>query len=129
MCIKYDGCQMLFDCYLFADYSGALSFRAQRRAIRLAEAIRGHPAALIKCRFTRAELVEEFVCRLANVRRVGMRVCFGQDHQDSVPFALAQELSISHLSWRKALRVLSEGSYGDDAPPLGHPSTFATRVK
>jgi hypothetical protein len=54
-----------------------------------------------------------------------MRVCFGQDHQYSIPYALAQELSIDHHSWRDALQVLAEGSYGKNAPPLDHPATFA----
>ncbi|MDP2662671.1 MAG: hypothetical protein Q8R28_18285 [Dehalococcoidia bacterium] len=111
--------------YLFADYSGAQKASAQRRAIRLAQASRRESPKLVEKRLTREELVTELVSRLTEASRVGMRACIGQDHQYSIPYKLAQELSISHLSWRDALRSLCSGSYGQDAPALGHPRTFA----
>lgn len=116
---------MLFDLYLFADYSGAQNRSAQRRAIRLARASRQESPTLVEKQFTRGDLVAEFVSRLKEASRAGMRACIGQDHQYSIPRGLAQELSIGHLSWRDALRSLCSGSYGEDAPALGHPCTFA----
>ena len=45
----------LFESYLFADYSGALTPKSQRASIRLAEATPMRPARPVPGRFTRAE--------------------------------------------------------------------------
>ena len=116
---------MLFDEYLFADYSGAWDTSSQRRAIRLAHASRNDAPTLIQHRLTRDELVSEFVCRLKQACQTGTRVCFGQDHQYSIPYVLAQELALGDKTWREALRALCSGSYSKNAPALAHPRTFA----
>jgi hypothetical protein len=89
---------MLFDTYLFADYSGALKSADQRKAIRLAEATRTVPPVIVKKRVTRDDLVSLLVARLSEATRRGQRVCFGQDHQYAIPIGLARELGIEHLS-------------------------------
>lgn len=119
---------MLFDLYLFADYSGAQKLRDQRKAIRLAEGARGRTVTLLTKRFTRNELADELVGRLKDATRAGVRVCFGQDHQYSIPWQLAKELSVERLPWRDALGALCSGSYGESAPALGHPVTFASAL-
>ena len=116
---------MLFDEYLFADYSGARETSPQRSAIRLAHASRDGTPTLIRQRLTRDELVGEFVSRLKQAKQTRTRVCFGQDHQYSIPYALAQELALGDRPWREALRALCAGSYGKNAPALTHPQTFA----
>ena len=114
---------MLFDEYLFADYSGAIAESHQRRAIRLARASRAGPPALVEKRLSRDELAAEFLARLKVASSARRRVCFGQDHQYGIPHALAQELSVDGLPWRDALNALYAGSYG--GPAFAHPQRFA----
>ncbi len=114
---------MLFDEYLFADYSGAVAENQQRRAIRLARASPGEPPSVVEARLTRAELSADLLARLRDASRSGRRICFGQDHQYSIPYALAQELSVHALPWRHALQALYAGSYG--GPAFAHPRFFA----
>lgn len=116
---------MLFNTYIFADYSGARSRTGQRKAIRVAYADGQHAPVLLERRLTREELVDELLHRLRDATRRGLRVCFGQDHQYGIPVALGRELGLADLPWRNALEALCDGSYGANAPPLGHPSTFA----
>ena len=52
---------MLFNTYLFADYSGAKARVGQRNAIRLAHAEDLQPPVILTGRLTRAELVEAFL--------------------------------------------------------------------
>ena len=54
---------MLFNTYLFADYSGAKALVGQRNAIRLAHAEDLQPPVILTGRLTRAELVEAFLNR------------------------------------------------------------------
>jgi hypothetical protein len=116
---------MLFDEYLFADYSGALATSAQRKSIRLAAASVDGSPSIVERRLTRDDLVEEFVARLEQATRHRRRVCFGQDHQYSVPLGLLQELGLVNQRWRSVLDALATGGYGDAAPKLGHPKIFA----
>ncbi len=116
---------MLFDTYLFADYSGARARAGQRTAIRLAHADDSQSPVILAARLTRDELVEEFLRHLRDATRRGKRVCFGQDHQYGIPIALGRELGVAHLPWREALEVLCAGTYGATAPGFGHASTFA----
>lgn len=116
---------MLFDEYLFADYSGAHSSNAQRRSIRLAAAWSSRPASIVHQRMTRAELTGELVRRLEQATEAGRRICFGQDHQYGVPWALVEELSLDGIRWRDLIEMLATGAYGEGAPALGHPNTFA----
>lgn len=73
---------------------------------------------------TRAELTGEFMTRLDMATRERRRVCFGQDHQYGVPWALIKELGLGGMSWRTVIDKLTTGSYGENAPPLSHPRTF-----
>jgi hypothetical protein len=116
---------MVFDEYLFADYSGAFDGSAQRKSIRLAAASRAVAPSIVREGLTRDDLVSELASRLKDASRRGMRVCFGQDHQYSIPFGLARALGLSGLKWREMLDALATGSYGESAPPFGHPKTFA----
>jgi len=116
---------MLFDRYLFADYSGAIDKSAQRKAIRLAEASPTTEPIIVTKRFTRDDLVLEFVSRLREASRLGIRVCFGQDHQYGIPAALGRELALDSLPWREVLTRLCGGAYGSGAPWLTDARTFA----
>lgn len=116
---------MVFDEYLFADYSGAFAARGQRKAIRLAAASSDCTASIVNRRLTRAELVEEFVDRLERATQAQRRVCFGQDHQYGVPVGLTNELGLAGRTWRQIVESLATGNYGDEAPALDHPKVFA----
>jgi len=116
---------MLFNTYLFADYSGARARVGQRNAIRLAHAEDLQSPVILARRLTREELVDAFVDHLREATRRGRRVCFGQDHQYGIPFALGRELGVAHLPWREALEALCAGTYAANAPAFDHASTFA----
>lgn len=116
---------MIFDEYLFADYSGAFDARGQRNAIRLAAASVDDPPSIVGRRLTRSDLVEELAGRLEVASRRGKRVCFGQDHQYGVPFGLVNELGLADQMWRQIVDSLATGGYGEGAPQLGHPKLFA----
>lgn len=116
---------MFFDEYFFADYSGAFAESAQRKSIRLAAGSRELAPSVVRRGLTRDDLVGEFASRLRDATRRGTRVCFGQDHQYSIPFGLANDLGMSGFKWREVLDALATGSYGVNAPRLGHPKTFA----
>src|SRR5690349_4886293 len=109
---------MLFDDYLFADYSGAFENRGQRNAIRLAAATAEIPAEVVGCRLTRNDLVGKFADRLEGATRSRRRVCFGQDHQYGIPFGLASEIGLSDHTWRRIIDSLATGDYGSGAPRL-----------
>ena len=115
---------MLFDGYLFADYSGARDRSAQRRAIRLARAVGSNQPLLVQALFTREDLVEELVGDLREASRSGKRICFGQDHQYGIPISLGRELGLADLPWRQAVESLCAGAYGPDAPMLSQAGTF-----
>lgn len=115
---------MLFDLYLFADYSGARARSAQRKAIRLAKANPKDSPTIVEKRFTREELTAHFVECLREATHQGVRVCFGQDHQYGIPFALGRDLGLDGQPWREVLDKLCSGSYGTGAPALAHPATF-----
>jgi hypothetical protein len=119
---------MLFDAYLFADYSGARDRAAQRKAIRLANADGTHSAVLVDRTFTRDELVDEFVLRLREASRRGQRICLGQDHQYGIPIGLGRELGIAHMPWSDALHALCTATYGRNAPPLSDAATFGSKL-
>ena len=74
--------------------------------------------------FTREGLLLEFLERLRSCPKNGRRLMFGQDHQYSIPYGLAQQIGLD-LDWRKGLKMLAKGTYASDAPPLDHPKTFA----
>lgn len=116
---------MLFDRYLFADYSGAQSRSAQRKNIRLAAATREETARIVAGRFCRDALAQELLRELRSATSQGERIIFGQDHQYGLPASLLQELGVRHLPWRQVLRVLVSGAYGERAPALGPPHEFA----
>jgi hypothetical protein len=115
---------MLFDRYLFADYSGAQSKSTQRKNIRLAAATREATARIVEGRFCRDVLAQEMLRELRSATSQGERVIFGQDHQYGLPAALLRELGVRHLPWREVLRVLVSGAYGERAPALGPPQEF-----
>jgi len=115
---------MLFDGYLFADYSGARDRSVQRKAIRLARAAGSNRPLLVQAPFTREGLVDEFVADLREASRLGKRICFGQDHQYGIPISLGRELGLADLPWRQAVESLCAGSYGIDAPGLSQARTF-----
>lgn len=119
---------MLFDTYLFADYSGAVSSRSQRRSIRLALATQSQDPRIFDKRFTRETLTSEIVSLLKDATRAGQRCCFGQDHQYSIPLSFATELSIQNIPWRESITSLVDGTYGPGAPPLSHPRTFGAAL-
>ena len=115
---------MLFDGYLFADYSGARNRRSQRKSIRLARAAGSQRPLLVCVQLTREDLVDEFVSDLLEARRLGKRICFGQDHQYGIPIALGRELGLTDLPWRQVLDSLCGGAYGEGAPALCQAGQF-----
>jgi len=121
-----------FDTYLFADYSGARDESAQRKAIRLAQANRFKAASLVDRPMTRKDLNQEIFDQLKRASSEHRRVCFGQDHQYSIPYPLAKELALDQLAWRDALTALCFGTYGNqnqtmESPKLDHPMKFAAK--
>jgi hypothetical protein len=116
--------ETLFDDYEFADYSGAYDSVQQRRAIKVARAEGSNEPRILYTSFTRESLLLEFLERLRWATKNGRRLILGQDHQYSVPYALAQQIGL-HLDWRMGLRMLVNGTYAPDAPTLDHPKTFA----
>jgi hypothetical protein len=111
-----------FDTFLFADYSGAASRAAQRRAIALWRLDRGGRARKVPGPFTRDGLREAVLAALAEATRGGRRVLFGIDHQWSWPRDLWAAAGLAGRPWRAALRALVEGD--GDRPPLGPAHVF-----
>ncbi len=111
-----------FDLFLFADYSGAASESAQRRAIALWGQERGARPRKIVGPFTRDSLRGALLERLAHATRHGRRALFGIDHQWSWPRDLWRAAGLSALPWRRALSSLVAGS--PTRPPLGPPGVF-----
>lgn len=109
--------------FLFADYSGARSPFAQRRAIALWRLDRGGPARKVPGPFTRDALREAILEALAEATRARRRVIFGIDHQWSWPRDLWRAAGLAGLPWRRALARLVEG--GGGRPPLGEAAAFA----
>ena len=114
----------LFHRYVFADYSGAKSNSAQRKAIRVAVVGRDKTPEEL-CRLTRDDLTSALLDQLKAATQAGERLCFGQDHQYGIPIGLAQEIGLAGRTWRDALERLTSGTYGEAAPKLAHASTFA----
>jgi hypothetical protein len=115
----------VFDAYWFADYSGAASPSAQKKAIRVVEAVGARPPHEVVGPFTRASLRAQTLERLAKADRRGERVVLGFDHQVGLPWGLARELGLEGLDGLAALRAFVAGDYAADAPRVGPPETFA----
>jgi hypothetical protein len=111
-----------FDTFLFADYSGAASLSAQRRAIALWTQDRGGRPRKVRGSFTRKSLREAVLASLVDATRAGRRVLFGIDHQWSWPRDLWRAAGLADRPWRDALRSLVEGE--GDRPPLGPAHAF-----
>lgn len=111
-----------FDTFLFADYSGAASPAAQRRAIALWRLDRGRRPRKVEGPFTRETLREALLATLARATREGRRCLFGIDHQWSWPRDLWAAAGLAGQPWREALEALVAG---DGArPPLGPAHAF-----
>jgi hypothetical protein len=111
-----------FDTLLFADYSGAASPAAQRRAIALWRADQGGRPWKVQGPFTREALREAILGRLVQASRDGRRVLFGVDHQWSWPGDLWAAAGLAGRPWREALAALVTGGAG--RPPLGPAHVF-----
>lgn len=111
-----------FDVFLFADYSGARSASAQRRAITLWRLDRGRRPRRLRGPFTRETLREAALATLDDATRAGRRVLFGFDHQWSWPRDLWSVAGLAGRPWRHALASLVEGEGG--RPPLGPAHVF-----
>jgi hypothetical protein len=112
-----------FDSFLFADYSGAASESAQRRAIALWRLDRGVRPRKVPGPFTREALREALLDHLGAATREDRRVLFGIDHQWSWPRDLWAAAGLAGRPWRDALRALVDG--GGGRPPLGPAPVFA----
>lgn len=112
----------LFDCYMFADYSGAADLKGQKKAIKLAYAEAKADHRVADESLTRDRLVVETLKRLRIATAEGKRLCFGFDHQFGIPFGLLEEMGIADLNWREVLDAIVEGH---GVPALKHPSTYA----
>jgi hypothetical protein len=111
-----------FDTFLFADYSGAASPSAQKRAIALWRLERGGRPRKVPGPFTREALREAILSALVAATHQGRRVLFGIDHQWSWPRDLWAAADLADRPWREALRSLVEG--GGGPPPLGPAHVF-----
>jgi hypothetical protein len=111
-----------FDVLLFADYSGAASPSAQKRAIALWHLDRGKRPRKVEGSFTRETLRAAILATLEDATRAGRRVLFGIDHQWSWPRDLWAAAGLADRPWREALRSLVEGE--DGRPPLGPAHAF-----
>jgi hypothetical protein len=111
-----------FDAFLFADYSGAASLSAQKRAIALWRLDRGRPPRKVAGPFTRETLREAILSALAAATRADRRILFGIDHQWSWPRDLWAAAGLAGRPWRRALRALVLGGCG--RPPLGPAHVF-----
>jgi hypothetical protein len=111
-----------FDALLFADYSGAASPSAQRRAIALWRLDRGGRPRKVAGPFTRETLREALLSALVAATRADRRVLFGIDHQWSWPRDLWAAAGLAGRPWRGALRALVQG--GGGRPPLGPAHVF-----
>jgi len=111
-----------FATLLFADYSGAASLAAQRRAIALWRLDRGGRPRKVRGPFTRETLRETILGALVEATRNRRRVLFGIDHQWSWPRDLWAAAGLAGRPWREALRSLVEGASG--RPPLGPAHVF-----
>jgi hypothetical protein len=111
-----------FDAFVFADYSGAASESAQRRAIALWRLSRGGRPLKVRGPFSRATLREALLEILSRATREGRRVLFGIDHQWSWPRDLWKVAGLEGRRWRSALSSLVEGE--GTRPPLGPPAVF-----
>lgn len=111
-----------FDVFLFADYSGAASPSAQKRAIALWGLDRGGRPRKVRGPFTREALREAILGTLVEATREGRRVLFGIDHQWSWPRDLWAAAGLAGRPWREALRSLVAGEGG--RPPLGPARVF-----
>jgi hypothetical protein len=107
---------------LFADYSGAASRSAQRRAIALWRLDRGGKPRKVRGPFTRASLRVRLLDILTRASREGRRVLFGLDHQWSWPRDLWRVAGLEGRPWRAALGALVAG--GGGRPPLGPAHVF-----
>ena len=117
---------MMFDTYLFFDYSGSgehedacdgiVGFRSSGSA--LPEQVRE--------RFSRRSLVEFVRREIDRADRDGRRVVFGFDHQYSWPIQMWKLVGLDAKSWRDALRSLVEGVSvgGRHLPPLDIPRRY-----
>jgi hypothetical protein len=111
-----------FDVFLFADYSGAASEAAQRRAIALWRLDRGRRPCKVPGPFTRTGLRAALLEIMARETGRGRRVLFGIDHQWSWPLDLWRLAGLQRRRWRAALASLVEGQ--GSRPPLGPPHVF-----
>ncbi|MEI6236275.1 MAG: UvrD-helicase domain-containing protein [Planctomycetota bacterium] len=114
----------LFDRYIMADYSGAADEKVQREKIVVIELDNQPGSKPAKRNFTRAELCDYFVTRLAECRKNNERVLFGIDHQFGWPLRILEAAKLLGLNWRAALQALKTGSYGGIGPRLEHPNVF-----
>jgi hypothetical protein len=121
-----NGC--LFGEYFFADYSGAASIHGQRKSIKVASWKRHSPTSLESGFFTRDSLVEWMHWKLLSAWRMGVRVCFGQDHSYGFPLGFARELGIAGLPWRSAVGSFLDGCYAADAPRFSSVPEFAAGI-
>jgi len=112
----------LFDSYFFADYSGSAGLSGQKKSIKLAYAEKRAECKLVPEPLTRDSLVTKILGFLRTATAKDKRICFGFDHQFSVPFGLLKEIGMAELSWREMLDAFVEGR---GVPPLQHPSTYA----
>jgi hypothetical protein len=98
------------DTFLFADYSGAASPSAQKRAITLWRLDRGGRPRKVAGPFTRETLREALLGALVAATRAGRRILFGIDHQWSWPCDLWVAAGLAGRPWRSALRALVLGT-------------------
>lgn len=119
----------IFDCYLFADFSGGGEDHSAQPGIKLYKAegdkkpVKVHPASGSK-NFSRETLGQIIEAELDEASRRGRRVIFGCDHQFSWPIWLWEKAGLSRVSWREAVLGLWRGDAKRNLPQLDIPRRY-----
>jgi hypothetical protein len=119
----------LFDCYLFADFSGGGQDHSTQPGIKLYKAegkkrpVKVFPTSGAK-NFSRKTLGQTLKAELDEASRTGKRVIFGCDHQFSWPLWLWRKAGLSGVSWREGILTLERGNANSGLPPLDIPGRY-----
>lgn len=122
--------QMLFDQYLFADYSGGgEDAHAQANIALYTLSADSSPEKLTPLtgyakNFSRNALTDFVGLRLDQATDQKQRVIFGFDHQYAWPMRLRQHARIATLDWRSSLQRLLEGDESSGLPRLDIPRRY-----
>ena len=119
----------LFDCYLFADFSGGSEDHSTQASIKLYKAEgKAEPKKLSPIdgskNYSRKSLVETINAELSKATKASRRVIFGCDHQYSWPLLLWEKAGLNDAKWREGILTLWQGDESRKLPKLDIPSRY-----